>query len=153
MHNQASDWPTPSGFKRHHLNLEGFVGDSPFWGRFWEVPDLTPSQRDQILVAREKIALQLTAYGEHQRTYSMIHADLHSDNLMVDGESLTVYDLTTQDSAGISMISLWRSMDTGIVKILICYSKQRSGAIVRNAVSRIRISHCYPYSCSCVPLH
>ena len=73
------------------------MGDTPFWGRFWDVPGLTPSQRDLVLVAREKIALRLTAYGESQRTYSMIHADLHSDNLMVDGESLTVYDF---DDAG-----------------------------------------------------
>jgi Ser/Thr protein kinase RdoA (MazF antagonist) len=107
MHNQASDWQIPSGFERHHLNVAGFMGDSPFWGQFWEVPDLTPSQRDLVLVAREKIARQLTAYGEHQRTYSMIHADLHSENLMVDGERLTVIDF---DDAGFG----WHQYDLAV---------------------------------------
>ena len=83
------------------------MGDSPFWGRFWEVPDLIPSQRDLVLVAREKIALRFTAYGENQRTYSMIHADLHSDNLIVDGESLTVIDF---DDAGFG----WHQYDLAV---------------------------------------
>ena len=107
MHNQASGWQIPSGFTRHRLNVEGFMGDTPFWGPFWEVPELTPSQRDLILVARDEIALRLTAYGENQRTYSMIHADLHNGNLMVDGESLTVFDF---DDAGFG----WHQYDLAV---------------------------------------
>jgi Ser/Thr protein kinase RdoA (MazF antagonist) len=107
MHNQASAWCVPPGFERHHLNVDGFFGEAPFWGRFWEVPDLTTAQRDLVLVAREKIIDQLTAYGENQQTYSMIHADLHHQNLMVNDERLTVFDF---DDAGFG----WHQYDLAV---------------------------------------
>ena len=103
------------------------MGDSPFWGRFWEVPDLIPSQRDLVLVAREKIALRLTAYGENQRTYSMIHADLHSDNLMVNGESLTVIDF---DDAGFG----WHQYDLAVA--LHEYRNREDFAVLQQAMIR-----------------
>lgn len=127
MHNQASDWQLPSGFTRHHLNVEGFVGESPFWGPFWEVPELTPSQRDLVLVARDEIALRLTAYGENQRTYSMIHADLHHGNLMVDGENLTVFDF---DDAGFG----WHQYDLAVA--LHGYRRREDFDLLQQAIIR-----------------
>ena len=36
MHNQASAWQPPAGFKRHALDADGLMGEAPFWGPFWE---------------------------------------------------------------------------------------------------------------------
>ncbi len=45
IHNQASDWRRPTTFVRHAWDLAGLCGESPFWGRFWELEALSTSQR------------------------------------------------------------------------------------------------------------
>ncbi len=97
LHNQASGWQPPAGFTRHHLNIDGFLGEAPFWGRFWDAPLLKSSERELILTAREQLRDILAAYGENPSTYSMIHADLHDGNILVTDKDLMVIDF---DDAG-----------------------------------------------------
>ncbi|MDK1023837.1 MAG: phosphotransferase [Gammaproteobacteria bacterium] len=97
LHNQATAWQVPEHFVRHSLNVEGLLGESPFWGRFWEIPQLSSQQRDRILTARTAIIEVLETYGENPRTYSMIHADLHQGNLLVTDAGIYVIDF---DDAG-----------------------------------------------------
>jgi Ser/Thr protein kinase RdoA (MazF antagonist) len=52
MHEQAVAWHPPSQFQRHSLDAEGFMGDAPFWGRFWEIPELTANQRETLASVR-----------------------------------------------------------------------------------------------------
>ncbi len=96
-HNQASSWDVPTTFRRHHWNVEGFFGSSPHWGRFWEVPQLDAEQEAVVLAVKEFLVQRLSSYGERPETYSMIHADMHHGNVMVDEESMTVIDF---DDAG-----------------------------------------------------
>ena len=107
MHNQASGWQPPESFVRHHLNVDGFVGTSPFWDRFWEVPYLTSQQRHIMLEAREKIREVLTSYGEKPDTYSLIHADLHPYNILLSENDLFVIDF---DDAGFG----WHQYDLAV---------------------------------------
>lgn len=97
IHNQASGWEPPSGFTRHSLDADGFMGLSPFWGPFWVSPDLTASERMRFEHLREKIHDLLLQLESVPHTYSMIHADLWPGNLLVDGERLHVIDF---DDAG-----------------------------------------------------
>lgn len=97
IHNQAAAWNVPAGFTRHAFDVEGLVGDSPFWGPFWALPQLQPQQRDLLEKVRQTIGETLTAYGKSSDTYSMIHADLHMGNLVVSREGLHVIDF---DDAG-----------------------------------------------------
>lgn len=98
VHNQASAWSPPPGFVRHHFDVPGFVGEMPFWGRFWEVPILRPQQRAVLLRARDGIESILGDYGKGPEIYSMIHADLHPKNFVVtDSGRLHVIDF---DDAG-----------------------------------------------------
>jgi Ser/Thr protein kinase RdoA (MazF antagonist) len=73
------------------------MGNAPFWGRFWEIPQLTDAERQRILDIRSAIHRILSDYGKHQGTYSMIHADLHPGNLLVNGNQLAIIDF---DDAG-----------------------------------------------------
>lgn len=92
LHNQATRWQVPSGFVRPALNADGFMGDAPFWGRFWK-SDLVPVERRPCLVRlRQRIRRILEAYGEDGATYSLIHADLHPGNVVVHGERLHLID-------------------------------------------------------------
>lgn len=83
IHNQASSWSPPPGFVRHEFDAPGFVGDRPFWGRFWDVPVLRAEQRAILIRARDGIKSALGAYDKSADIYSMIHADLHPKNFVV----------------------------------------------------------------------
>ena len=97
IHNQAVNWQIPKGFQRHSFDADGFMGNAPFWGRFWEIPQLTDAERQRILDIRSAIHRILSDYGKHQGTYSMIHADLHPRNLLFNGNQLAILDF---DDAG-----------------------------------------------------
>jgi Ser/Thr protein kinase RdoA (MazF antagonist) len=97
MHNHTAGWQHPVGFQRHSWDAEGLVGEQPFWGRFWELAELTPGQRGLLLRARAKIADELAAYGTSPDRYGLIHADLVPENLLVDGKRVQVIDF---DDAG-----------------------------------------------------
>lgn len=97
IHNQASAWVPPSGFRRHGFDAEGFMGEAPFWGRFWDNPALTSDERALLCSVRPVIYKVLSRYEKSDDLYSMIHADLHDHNLLVSDQGMTVIDF---DDAG-----------------------------------------------------
>jgi Ser/Thr protein kinase RdoA (MazF antagonist) len=97
IHNQASAWELPQGFKRHRLDADGLMGLSPFWGPFWASPDLTDEEQKRFAHLREVLHDRLVHLETGPTTYSMIHADLHDRNLLVNGDRLHVIDF---DDAG-----------------------------------------------------
>ena len=97
IHNQAVTWRPPQHFRRHSFNVDGLLGESPFWGRFWEVPALEEKERHLISTARERLVEIFSNYGQDPQTYSMIHGDLHAHNILKTPEGLHVIDF---DDAG-----------------------------------------------------
>ena len=97
IHNQSTLWKVPPGFKRRRLNLDGLLGEAPLWGRFWEHAELTKAEKELLLRAREKARAALSAYGERPDKFSLIHADLHPDNIVHNGDDLALIDF--DDSA------------------------------------------------------
>lgn len=85
LHNHASGWVLPDGFRRHRWDADGLVGEQPFWGRFWELEALTSSERDLLVGARDQLQRELralTGEADFQRTFGLIHADLVPENLL-----------------------------------------------------------------------
>jgi Ser/Thr protein kinase RdoA (MazF antagonist) len=97
LHNHASTWDVPTGFSRHAWDEDGLVGDHPFWGRFWELPALTSTQRQLLLTVKAKVRERLSAFGKSRDRYGMIHADLLPENLLVGTNGLSLIDF---DDAG-----------------------------------------------------
>jgi len=97
MHDQACAWQPPRGFTRHRLDTAGFVGERPFWGRFWESPALGTEQAALCRSLRDRIGRRLDGYGARPDNFSLIHADLHPGNVVVSGERVHVIDF---DDAG-----------------------------------------------------
>ena len=83
VHNQACAWRAPEGFSRHAWDVNGLVGEEPFWGRFWELEALTPAERDLLERARAQAKTDLVAFGQSPSNYSLIHADLVAENVLV----------------------------------------------------------------------
>ncbi|MCP5059719.1 MAG: phosphotransferase [bacterium] len=108
MHDQAVAWQPPYHFERHAFDADGFMGESPFWGRFWDIPQLTPDQHETLVDARSRIHAQLSEYGKERGTYSVIHADLRSTNVLVNGDRVFVIDF---DDAGFG----WHQYDLAVV--------------------------------------
>ena len=107
IHNHAATWRIPDNFARHALDADGLVGEQPFWGRFWESPHLEPPQRRRFDALRHPIHDILSSYGKAPATYSLIHADLHPANVVVDGKRLHVIDF---DDAGFG----WHAYDCAV---------------------------------------
>ncbi len=107
MHDQAITWQPPPHFQRHSFDADGLMGEAPFWGRFWDVPELTQEQRETLIEARLSIRTRLSEYGKDGGTYSMIHADLRSANVLVMGDRVHVIDF---DDAGFG----WHQYDIAV---------------------------------------
>ena len=55
IHNQAVGWQIPKGFQRHAFDADGFMGETPFWGPFWVLPEMKAAEREHILNARRPL--------------------------------------------------------------------------------------------------
>ncbi len=97
VHNASSQWAPPPEFTRRAWDADGLVGESPLWGRFWEVPDVSTGECRVLARARVRIQERLLEYGTDRSTYGLIHADLHPGNVLVDGAQTRLIDF---DDAG-----------------------------------------------------
>jgi len=97
LHDQACNWEMPDNFKRHSWDIDGLVGDAPFWGPFWELESLTNEQKTLLIQAKEQAKKDLAAFGKTAQNFSMIHADFVPENLLVDGDIVRLIDF---DDAG-----------------------------------------------------
>ena len=107
LHSQASGWTPPADFTRHAFDADGLMGEQPFWGRFWESPHLDDSQRRRLDALRHRIHATLHEYRKDAGVFSLIHADLHAANIIVNGERLHVIDF---DDAGFG----WHAYDFAV---------------------------------------
>ena len=105
MHNQASAWRPPPHFTRQHLDADGLMGDAPHWGPFWEHHSLSAAERRLMLDTRARLHAALARLDRQPSVYSLIHADMHPGNVLVDGERLTVIDFDDAALAGTSTTS------------------------------------------------
>jgi len=97
LHNQANQWALPEGFERHAWDTEGLVGESPFWGRFWDLELLDESQKQLMRRVRDAISEELNNYDRSPQRYGLIHADFVPENLMTDNGNVRLIDF---DDAG-----------------------------------------------------
>lgn len=92
IHNQASTWTPPKDFSRHAFDAKGLMGEEPYWGRFWEARLTSKDEQHWLQEARVKIREVLTYCKKDLQVFSLIHADLHPGNVIVNGEDLHIID-------------------------------------------------------------
>ena len=68
------------------------MGSQPHWGPFWDYRALSAAERRLMLDTRARLHAALTRLDRRRCVYSMIHADMHPGNVLVDGDRLTVID-------------------------------------------------------------
>lgn len=108
LHDQSSAWTIPPDFERHVMDSEGLIGEAPFWGRFWEHPDLTDAESRLMLRGRDQVCAAIAAYGQTPANYGLIHADLHTENILITDTGVAPIDF---DDAGFG----WHVYDLAVV--------------------------------------
>jgi Ser/Thr protein kinase RdoA (MazF antagonist) len=81
----------PEAFTRPRWDIPGLVGETPFWGRFWEHPEATPDQSATLIRARAFLRERLTAHAATAPIVP-IHADVLRENVLVNDHSLSLID-------------------------------------------------------------
>jgi Ser/Thr protein kinase RdoA (MazF antagonist) len=89
LHEHTANWTPPAGFTRHRLDADGLIGESPFWGRFWDMPCLTADERQLLAEARGRVAARLATLTD---PLILIHADAHPANVLISGDALGLID-------------------------------------------------------------
>ena len=97
LHNVTDTLELPDDFTRHSWDIDGLLGDNPFWGRFWENPTLTASEVALVQRARAVARDALTVFVEGGGDVGLIHADALRENVFLDGDTVTLIDF---DDAG-----------------------------------------------------
>jgi Ser/Thr protein kinase RdoA (MazF antagonist) len=97
LHTHASTWALPAGFCRHAWDIDGLIGEQSIWGRFWDLPWLSPAQRRLVVQTRRALRLGLVVYGTRRGDYSLIHADLNPENILIHHDRMRIIDF---DDAG-----------------------------------------------------
>lgn len=98
----------PADFTRPGWDIDGLVGDAPFWGRFWDHPFATTEQAARLRAAREFLRERLMVYADQGGDFGLIHADVLRENILVNEGSLSLIDF---DDAGLG----FRLYDLGTV--------------------------------------
>ncbi|WP_431301040.1 phosphotransferase enzyme family protein [Tabrizicola sp. BL-A-41-H6] len=88
LHRTTDALTLPQGFTRPRWDADGLVGETPFWGRFWDHPAATPSQAATL--ARARAFLRETF--SQPLDIGLIHADVLRENVLVNDRSVSLID-------------------------------------------------------------
>jgi len=127
LHTQASGWQPPPRFTRHTLDADGLMGTSPWWGPFWQAAVLNGNQQAAFARLRARIHRILLDLPVGPDQFSLIHADLHPGNVVVNTPRLHVIDF---DDAGFG----WHAYDIAVA--LKDYRNDPAFAVYREALIR-----------------
>ena len=89
IHRVTDGLTPPARFERPDWRLEGLLGETPFWGRFWEHPGLSATEAAVLRAARSFARARLQSYGGSQ---GLIHADVIRENVLDHDGRLTLID-------------------------------------------------------------
>ena len=58
-------WRPPAAFRRHALDADGFMGEAPYWGPFWDHQELSPPNAGCCSTRAERLHAALARFGRH----------------------------------------------------------------------------------------
>ena len=92
LHNLTEDLSFPDWFKRPLWDIDGLLGETPNWGRFWESSGLTTEEKYIFQLTRNKAKLVLEKYKFDGAETLLLHADAIRENVFNGTNGLTLID-------------------------------------------------------------
>ena len=128
----------PNRFDRPSWDIDGLTGPQPLWGRYWDMPRLSPEQRHLLIAARDRVRARLKDYAQEGAEITLIHSDAIRENVFrrLDG-SLALIDF--DDSGfGFVMYELASSMSQLVEDPLYPNARQ---AVIEGYAAQRPLSH------------
>jgi Ser/Thr protein kinase RdoA (MazF antagonist) len=92
LHQHSQEWQRPADFRRIVWDHQGMVGPQGHWGSWRDAANLSSSAFGLIEDALQRVGHELASYGQGDKRYGLIHADLRLTNLLIDQERTHVID-------------------------------------------------------------
>jgi Ser/Thr protein kinase RdoA (MazF antagonist) len=92
LHNLTEDLSFPDWFKRPLWDIDGLLGETPNWGRFWESSGLTAEEKYIFQLTRNKAKLVLEKYKFDGAETLLLHGDAIRENVFNGTNGLTLID-------------------------------------------------------------
>lgn len=73
-------------------DIEDTLSENSRWGYYLELWNMSIEEKSFFEKVNTKIKDRLLKYGRNATNYGLIHADLHSENILIDGENIAVID-------------------------------------------------------------
>lgn len=89
VHDATDAMTLPGDFARPAWDIEGLVGETPFWGRFWDHPLLSADDAATLGTARAFLRERLE---DHAAPLGLVHADVLRENILVTDKGLALID-------------------------------------------------------------
>lgn len=124
LHTAADAWLPPPGFSRPAWDLQGLLGETPFWGRFWDCPGLADDDRLFLGALRQRLPPLLGAISS-VLDFGLIHADIIRENVLVSEGGVAIIDF---DDCGHG----WRLFD--LATTLLRNRREEHYAVIRTSL-------------------
>ena len=98
MHELADVWEPPEHFRRPVWDIDGLVGETPLWGRFWDCRGLSPESTIALSALRHQLRRLLANADSQSLDYGLIHADLVRENIFLTGTDSNVAFIDFDDA-------------------------------------------------------
>ncbi|WP_219094258.1 phosphotransferase enzyme family protein [Pseudomonas sp. UMAB-40] len=92
LHQHSQEWQRPADFCRIIWDHQSMVGPQGQWGNWRDAVNLDRRDLGLIEGALQRVDRELASYGQDDKRYGLIHADLRLANLLVDHEQTHVID-------------------------------------------------------------
>lgn len=92
IHNHARSWRRPAGFERLVWSYDNILGGpDAYWGDWRAAPAMDAASRDVLQRCASTIRARLTAFGQGEDRWGLIHGDLRLANLLIrDGDTRVI---------------------------------------------------------------
>jgi Ser/Thr protein kinase RdoA (MazF antagonist) len=99
LHRHSRGWQHPAYFKRRIWDFASILGPDAHWGPWQAAVGLTREGTATLGRTYDLLAAQTQAYGYDAARFGLVHCDMRTANLLVEGDRLGVIDF---DDCGIS---------------------------------------------------
>lgn len=81
-----------NNFKRFTWDINDTLSEEARWGHFLLFEGMTSEEKEIFLNAEIIMKQRLEKYGRNPNNYGLIHSDLHSENLIIDKDRISLID-------------------------------------------------------------